>query len=85
VEKKLPLDPMGNILIEFGNAEFAVRQMMPGAVVGGDEDLVVKLRPGTVQCKAIERGGNCGEPAEKLKSDQKNVDNACCTPGRGCC
>lgn len=86
VEKKLPLTPEAIIKVEFGNANFETRQLHPGDFIINDEELVVDLRPGNVQCKAIERGGSCGTPAEKQKVELKNLaGSACCTPGGGCC
>ncbi|MFI5161316.1 MAG: DUF6428 family protein [Sphingobacteriales bacterium] len=87
VEKKLPLNPQGIVKIEFGNSEFDTRQLHPAELIINDEELIVDLRPGMVQCKAIERGGSCGEPAEKSKLELKDLSTAaaCCTPGGGCC
>jgi len=88
VEKTLPLDPSGIVKVEFGNAVFDTRQMYPGEFIIDNEELLVDLRPDTVQCKAIERGGSCGTPASaKPKLELKNLTatEACCTPGGGCC
>jgi len=98
VEKALPLNPNGIVKIEFGNSKFDTRQMLPQALVIEDDNLVVDLRPDTVQCKAIDRGGNCGTNDEgeeccapavevKPKIQLKNLAVAadCCTPGSGCC
>ena len=49
--------------------------------------VVIDLRPDTVQCKAIDRGGSCGAP-EKQKVKLKNLTvnkTVCCVPGGGCC
>jgi len=96
VEKTLPLNPDAIVKIEFGNAGFDTRQMLPTEMIIDAENLVVDLRPDAVQCKAIERGGSCGTdskgeeccaPAEKPKIELKNlvVAESCCTPGGGCC
>jgi hypothetical protein len=86
VEKKLALNPSAIIKIEFGNASFDTRQLHPGEIVVSEEELTVQLTPGKVQCKAVERGGSCGAPAEKQKVELKNLTTAaCCTPGGGCC
>ena len=96
VEKMLPLDTNGTVKIEFGNSEFDTRQMFPNTITADGEDLVIDLRPDTVQCKAIERGGSCGSTATgeeccapvKQKVELKNLAvaaDACCTPGSGCC
>ena len=86
VEKALPLDPNGIVKIEFGNADFDVRQMHPAELLITDEELIVNLQNSAVQCKAIERGGSCGAPAEKTKLNLADVNaSACCTPGGGCC
>jgi hypothetical protein len=87
VEKALSLNPNGIVKIEFGNARFDTRQLLPNGITTDGENLVVDLHPDTVQCKAIDRGGNCGEPAQKAKVELKNlaVAESCCTPGGGCC
>jgi hypothetical protein len=97
VEKTLPLNPLATVKIEFGNSEFDTRQMFPNKFIIDGDNLVVDLRPDSVQCKAIERGGSCGTtamgdecctPADvKPKVELKNLALAaeCCTPGLGCC
>lgn len=98
VEKALPLNANGIVKIEFGNSKFDTRQMLPQALIVEGDNLVVDLRPDTVQCKAIDRGGSCGTnekgeecctPAAEVKPaiQLKNlaVPASCCTPGSGCC
>ena len=86
VEKALPLNPLGIVKIEFGNADFAVRQMYPSDLSVDGEELTVNLQNSAVQCKAIERGGSCGARAEKTKLNLSDIKtSACCTPGGGCC
>ncbi|MEO6631075.1 MAG: DUF6428 family protein, partial [Mucilaginibacter sp.] len=98
IEKKLPLDVNATVKIEFGNSQFDTRQMYPNEITVSGGDLLVDLRPDTVQCKAISRGGSCGTttaaseccaPAiEKPKVELVNLAvaaEACCTPGGGCC
>ena len=87
VETALPLDETAIVKIEFGNSTFDTRQMLPNAITVDGENLVVDLRPDAVQCKAIGRGGNCGEPAAKPTIELKNLATAasCCEPGGGCC
>ena len=98
VERTLPLNPNGIVKIEFGNERFDTRQMLPQQIVVDGENLVVDLRPDSVQCKAIERGGSCGTnekdeacctpAAEKPKIQLGNLtiaDGPSCTPGSGCC
>jgi hypothetical protein len=97
VEKTLPLNPLATVKIEFGNSEFDTRQMFPNSIITDGDNLLVDLRPDSVQCKAIERGGSCGTtatgaecctPADvKPKVELKNLalSNECCTPGSGCC
>jgi len=87
VEKALPLNGDAIVKIEFGNAVFDARQLIPNGLLADDDNLIVDLRADTVQCKAIERGGSCGT-GEKAKSELKNLAvaaDACCTPGSGCC
>lgn len=97
VEKTLPLNPLATVKIEFGNSEFDTRQMFPNKIIADGDNLIVDLRPDSVQCKAIERGGSCGTTATgeecctpasaKPKIELKNlaVTAECCTPGSGCC
>ncbi len=98
VEKALPLNPNGIVKIEFGNSQFDTRQMLPKELMASGDNLVVDLRPDSVQCKAIERGGSCGtnEQGEecctpvaevKPKIQLKNLvaETSSCTPGSGCC
>lgn len=92
VEKALPLAADAIVKIEFGNAMFDTRQMLPSHIDIQNGELVVDLRPDTVQCKAQDRGGNCG-PADdeccalaKPKLQMINLTQAnTCTPGGGCC
>lgn len=93
VEKALPLSADAMVKIEFGNAAFDTRQMLPNNISVQNGELVVDLRPDTVQCKAQDRGGSCG-PAEedccvpakpKLQMINLAQADACCTPGGGCC
>jgi len=87
VEKVLPLDASAIVKIEFGNAEFDVRQMLPNNLIIDGDNLIIDLRHDAVQCKAIDRGGNCGTTAETKPTTQlKNLATAaCCTPDTGCC
>src|SRR5476651_1992184 len=83
VEKVLPLDPSATVKIEFGNSAFDVRQMFPNEMIADGNNLTIVLRPDTVQCKAISRGGSCGtndkseecctSPIEKPKVQLKNL------------
>jgi Family of unknown function (DUF6428) len=94
VEKMLPLDAEAAVKIEFGNSDFDTRQMYPGEINIAGDNLVIDLRPATVQCKALERGGSCGTtpegeecctPVVKQEIKLKNLATAapCCEPG--CC
>ncbi len=94
VEKLLPLDADAAVKIEFGNSEFDTRQMFPGEINVEGDNLVVDLRPSSVQCKAIERGGSCGTTSEgaecctpvatpEIKLKNLAAASACCGPG--CC
>ncbi len=97
VEKILPLHPNGTVKIEFGNSQFDTRQMLPKSITVSGENLVVDLCADKVQCKAIERGGNCGTnhqgeecctpiSVEKPNVLLKNLTTvAACTPGSDCC
>jgi hypothetical protein len=84
VEKVLPLDLNGTVKIEFGNSQFETRQLYPNEFITDGENLVIDLRPDTVQCKAIERGGSCGTPV-KQKVELTNLAVKECTPGGGSC
>lgn len=95
VEKALPLEADALVKIEFGNAEFDTRQMVPAGIVIQNEELLVTLSPDMVQCKAIARGGSCGTaaPADdcctpakpKIQLISLTNNAASCTPGSGCC
>lgn len=89
VEKTMPLHPSAMVKIEFGNQQFDTRQLIPKGFIIADGNLVVDLRPDTVQCKAIERGGNCGSPEADESEQKTGIQNlaaaSCCTPGDGCC
>ncbi|WP_374951362.1 DUF6428 family protein [Mucilaginibacter sp.] len=97
VEKMLPLNPNGIVKIEFGNAEFDTRQMFPNKIIVIGNTLTVDLRPDSVQCKAVERGGSCGVnndgeecctviPPAKSKLPLSNLATIqTCEPGSGCC
>lgn len=83
VEKSLPLHPKAIVKIEYGNTGFDTRQMLPRTIVAEGNNLIVDLRPDTVQCKASDRGGECGP---ETKNQLKNlVVNAECSPAGGCC
>ncbi len=86
VERSLPLNPSGMVKIEFGNRDFDTRQLVPNEIIINGDNLVIDLRPDAVQCKAIDRGGSCGTPVAKHKTELKNLAvAACCEPGGGCC
>ncbi|MBS7563464.1 hypothetical protein KHS38_03520 [Mucilaginibacter sp. Bleaf8] len=98
VEKSLPLNPNGIVKIEFGNAGFETRHMLPKDIIVYGENLIVDLRPDAVQCKAIERGGSCGtneqgeecctpavEVKPKIQLVNLAVNPSACMPGSGCC
>ena len=87
VEKALPLNADALVKIEFSNTAFDTRQLLPKGLLAEGDNLIVDLRPDTVQCKAIERGGSCGTN-EKPNVEMKNLAvtaDAGCTPGGGCC
>lgn len=83
VEKSLSLDPDAIVKIEYGNTMFDTRQMLPGSIILNGENLIVDLRPDRVQCKAIDRGMECGtKPELPLKN---LITNNKCVPESGCC
>lgn len=86
VEKSLPINPLGIVKIEFGNTTFDTRQLLPNHIIIDGENLVIDLRPDTVQCKAINRGESCGTPAARPITNLKSLTTAAtCQPGSGCC
>ncbi|RVU00450.1 hypothetical protein EOD41_13315 [Mucilaginibacter limnophilus] len=85
VESKLSLNPLAVVKVEFGNSAYEARQMHPNSITQIGDDLIIDLRPDTVQCKAIDRDGNCGIPAEKQKIELVSLSGNTCTPGGGCC
>lgn len=99
VEKALPLTALAMVKIEFGNSQFDTRQMLPGDITADGENLIIKLYPDAVQCKAIGRGGKCGtnnddegrcqpgadaKPKVKIQTLVGEPENHC-EPGSGCC
>lgn len=97
VESKLQLNPLATVKIEFGNSDFDTRQMYPTEITAEGGSLIVDLRPDVTQCKAIERGGNCGTtdtaeaccaPAATVKPKMQLINLAtdqCCSVDLGCC
>lgn len=99
VEKKLSLNPMAIVKIEFGNSRFDTRQMYPASFTVHEGNLVIGLNPDHTQCKATGRGQSCGTPvedeaccapadkAEKKKTQLVNLaaEGQTCAPGSGCC
>jgi hypothetical protein len=96
VERSLPISPKASVKIEFGNTQYDTRQLLPKEITVVGDELIVDLRPDSVQCKALGRGQTCGTDAseeccapvkvEKPKVQLLNiVDGPCCTPGAGCC
>lgn len=87
VEQSLPINPLGIVKIEFGNTTFDTRQLLPNHIISDGENLVIDLRPDTVQCKAITRGETCGTTATKPITNLKSLTPtaAACQPGTGCC
>lgn len=95
VEKILPLNPLANVKIEFGNSSFDTRQMYPTNLIIQGDDLIVHLSPDFTQCKAIGRGESCrttdnGEACctdntIKVPLTGRENELKSCTPGSGCC
>lgn len=83
VEKSLSLDYDAQVKIEFGNALFETKQMLPQEFEIKNHELIVKLQADATQCKAIDRGETCGTPKPKLK--MINTSENVCTPDSGCC
>jgi len=84
VESKITLDADATVKIEFGNNEFATRQMHPAIFITDNNYLKIQLTPDFTQCKAISRGETCG-PKPNIQLVNLATNNACCTPGGGCC
>lgn len=98
VESKLPLNPDGIVKIEFGNSGFDTRQMYPADFITNGDHLIIPLSPDFTQCKAIGRNESCGtgtqeaaccQPVQTTLAQQTpardTIEDACCTPGSGCC
>lgn len=81
VERSLPLHPKAIVKIEYGNTQFDTRQLLPKSMEVDGENLIVDLRADSVQCKATDRGGNCG-PKVQLKNLNSETG---CAPESGCC
>lgn len=90
VEKSLPIHPNAPVKIEYGNPDFPTQQMPVEAVVSEGGELRVSMVGDTTQCKANERGGECGpktnaKPKIKLAMIGDSVEGASCSPESGCC
>lgn len=88
VEKSLPLHPQAPVKIEYGNPAFPTQQMPIESILTESGELRVSLVGDTTQCKANERGGECGpkaKPKIQLVSIGESVEGESCTPGGGCC
>jgi hypothetical protein len=97
VERSLPIHAKAIVKIEFGNTQYDTRQLLPKALKVIADELIVDLRPDTVQCKAIGRGQACGSDASgeecctPVKTAKPKIqlltveDGPSCTPGSGCC
>ncbi|KVV13323.1 DUF6428 family protein [Flavobacterium sp. TAB 87] len=83
VEKSVALDYNAAVKIEFGNAVFETKQMLPQEFEIKNDELILKLQTDATQCKAIDRGEACGTPKPKLKIT--NASENVCTPDSGCC
>ncbi len=83
VEKSVALDYNAAVKIEFGNAVFETKQMLPQEFEIKNDELILKLQTDATQCKAIDRGESCGTPKPKLKIT--NTSENVCTPDSGCC
>lgn len=83
VEQAMPLNPLAIVKIEFGNEQYAMRQLFPAGLRLAGDDLIVDLNPGKSECKAIGRGDSCGIIP---KIEMFNVtDGNTCSPDSGCC
>lgn len=98
VEKKMTLNPLGIVKVEFGNDQFDTRQMYPGEFIIDDGDLVINLNPDFTQCKAINRGDSCGTTSgdeccapiatvvkPKIQLINLASSDQVCNPDSGCC
>lgn len=83
VESKIALNPAATVKVEYGNADFPTRQMLPSSLEIEGDTLLVSLEAEQTQCKALSRGETCGTPKPKL--ELVGTEGATCSPGSGCC
>lgn len=73
-----PFDPDSEVKFEYGNPYFHTTQLfVTDYEIQGDK-LSINLAVTAIQCKAADV---CGIPSEK----ENVTEEACCTPGGGCC
>lgn len=94
VEKSLQFHPNAPVKIEYGDADFPTRQMLIEEIGTQNGEVQVSLVADKTQCKANERGGECGpKKTEKPKIVLQSLGSSlsvaeegdACTPGSGCC
>jgi hypothetical protein len=86
VERAMPVNPLAIVKIEYGNEQFAMRQLQPIDIELNDNNLNISLSAGQTECKAIGRGDTCGTPKKKIELSILTPEaNSCCTPESGCC
>ncbi|NNE75880.1 MAG: hypothetical protein HKN31_02275 [Pricia sp.] len=77
VDSIKPMDRSTEIKFEYGNQKFHTSQLFVNDFELQRDSLFFKLGVTQTDCKAKE---NCGVPADAVL-----VEEACCSPGGGCC
>lgn len=77
VAKMKPFQPKAELKIEYSNDSFHTAQLFVTGHRRNDNQLVISLDVQRTDCKAKDE---CGVPETALVSEE-----ACCTPGGGCC
>lgn len=78
VDRIKPMDKDVEVRFEYGNATFHTAQLYVSSFTFDENSLILKLAVEKTDCKAREK---CGvKPQAPATTEQ-----ACCTPGSGCC
>ncbi len=77
VDRIKPMEKEVEVKFEYSNPNFHTAQLFVNDFMFNDNQLVLKLGVEQTDCKARE---TCGVPIET-----ESKEEACCTPGSGCC
>ena len=77
VDKMKPMEKEVEVKFEYSNPNFHTAQLFVNGFILEEDKLLMKLAVEQTDCKAKE---TCGVPVEKEVQEE-----ACCSPGGGCC